>query len=110
MRTKHYDFADFVTGATTAVMFVTGIAVAVFVLIAMQAFTLYVLWGWFVVPLGVPPLTIAWSAGIMLVASMVRGYSPRKSEEGDGARVIGQAIFGCGYALALGYVIKHYFM
>lgn len=43
------------------------------------------LWGWFVVPLGVMPIGLAWAIGIAVLASMF-GQTPqvsKKSDKGD---------------------------
>jgi hypothetical protein len=50
-------------------------------LMAARAAVLMVLWGWFVVPLGVPALGFWGAAGMVLVVDVARAYSPRPKGE-----------------------------
>jgi protein-S-isoprenylcysteine O-methyltransferase Ste14 len=40
------------------------------------AFVAWVLWGWFVVPLGVPPISIAWVLGLSALVYMLTPTPP----------------------------------
>lgn len=51
---------------------------------AFRGFVIYKLWGWFVVPLGVASITIAWALGFSVLVSLLKGTSTSSSnEQGD---------------------------
>ncbi len=57
-----------------------GIAGATAIAVAYAAYVgavVWVLWGWFVVPLGVPQITVAWAIGLCLCANMLVMPVPR---------------------------------
>jgi Kef-type K+ transport system membrane component KefB len=51
--------------------------------IALRAYVVSVLWGWFFVRLGLPPITVAWAAGVIILVDAIRPPQARKSEDKD---------------------------
>lgn len=66
-----------------------------FLILLWWGHTLTVLWQWFIVPLGLPSLTLTTGAGIMLIARLFRPAVPATEEFG---RII---LFGFGVPLIL---------
>ena len=71
-------------------------------LIVMRAWVLTILWGWFIVPFGLPALGIAWAIGIAATISIFTA-KPVKSEEGDNSS-LAFAIVQPLMALLIGFV------
>jgi hypothetical protein len=78
-------------------------------------FAASVLWGWFVVPLGVPEVSMLHAVGLMLALRALAGFSgkpqPDKPEDKMVAlrvlgRVLAVAIVTPGLALAVGWVVR----
>ena len=67
------------------------------------------LWGWFVVPMGVTPITPQWGCGLMIIVALLKGMP-----DGDGNDSISTVLFKSfsltTAALALGAVLHFYFM
>lgn len=87
-------------------IFVLGI-VALYVPVAiLRGWVLAKLWGWFVVPLGVVPITIPWGIGIALVMGMFQSRSyPKEEKEWAG---LGFAIISPLFALLVGWIVQGY--
>jgi len=78
-------------------------------------FAASVLWGWFVVPLGVPEVSMLHAVGLMLALRALAGFSgkpqPDKPEDKMVAlralgRVLAVATITPGAALAVGWVVR----
>jgi hypothetical protein len=78
-------------------------------------FAASVLWGWFVVPLGVPEVSMLHAVGLMLALRALAGFSgkpqPDKPEDKMVAlralgRVLAVATVAPGAALAVGWVVR----
>ena len=78
-------------------------------------FAASVLWGWFVVPLGVPEVSMLHAVGLMLALRALVGFSgkpqPDKPEDKMVAlralgRVLAVATVAPGAALAVGWVVR----
>ena len=78
-------------------------------------FAASVLWGWFVVPLGVPEVSMLHAVGLMLALRALAGFSgkpqPDKPEDKMVAlralgRVLAVATITPGLALAVGWVVR----
>ena len=67
-----------------------------------HAVVLWLLWGWFMVPLGVPAIHIAWAIGIKMVANMLAPPQPRSEDTNK------FAWWGPLFALAVGFIAKHW--
>jgi hypothetical protein len=95
-------------GAPVAVIFVLLFAVPISLYYAWAA---SILWGWFLVPFGLPPLTILQIWGICLFLSMLR---PRIKTDQQNKDEIGSALMALALSplisLALGYAIKFWWM
>lgn len=89
------------------------IAVVVFGLLALlvvaEAIVIWVLWGWFVVPLGAPSITVAHAGGLALLLGAMSRVA-KTGYEGDGWTWLGNVFMKYASVLTVGYVIKHYFM
>lgn len=84
------------------VLIFLGFILAIFCLALFSAFTIATLWGWFVVPLGVIPLSYAQAYGISLLASVLLGARGVDTEKGK--TTVGVAITINILALLFGYV------
>ncbi len=90
-----------------AIMTMVFVPVVIVYLILAFGFVLSYLWGWFVVPLGVPSIGMMHAYGISLVMSMV-SFKPsihKDDKEVDKSKVVG-LMFAPWFALGLGYIIS----
>jgi hypothetical protein len=88
--------------AILAVLVVLGISGAVAVL---DGWVLTYLWAWFMVPLGLPPIGIAWAIGISLpIMLMTNHEKPKQGEKTDLTEAIADAVLRPLAALLFGYV------
>lgn len=81
--------------------------IAIPLMIVWGGFALSVLWGWFIVPLGLPPIGIAMAAGLMLTVSFIRS----KCRDDDGDKNYERIIHGFAapvFALAFGWIISRF--
>lgn len=97
-----------------------GIALVLFTVffaivgILFNSYVLSVFWGWFVMPLfDVPSITSLQAYGLMLIASLLKGYTPQKSENKSTAEALGtlvaMATVTPAIGLLVGYIV-HLFM
>lgn len=63
--------------------FVVATVLAAFIAIiaVYEGLVLWIVWGWFIVPLGVPMITIPWAIGISLVAGLLNNTAVRPSDD-----------------------------
>ena len=54
---------------------VFGVALSIY-----EGWALWTLWGWFVVPLGIKPITIPWAIGLMALITLTRKPSTYRKE------------------------------
>jgi len=73
------------------------------------------LWGWFVVPLGVPALSVAHAFGLILFTTLFRfDLITKAKEDADKGTPIGNCVktwvvfFGGGLVLGVGYIAKYW--
>lgn len=57
--------------------------VAIVALIILRGLVLSMLWGWFIVPLGAPVLSVAQAVGIVLIVMLITFRSTERSEIED---------------------------
>lgn len=70
-----------------------------------------ILWGWFLVPLGAPSVTILQCWGIMLVIIMFRPrLSLQKSDDSELVSAAGALVLAPLLALGFGWAIKNWWM
>ena len=70
---------------------------------------LYHLWGWFLVPLGLPAVSVPWGIGIGLVVSYLTHHEiPKKGEETETVALWTSAFFRPLLALAVGWFIHRF--
>lgn len=74
--------------------------------LAWSGLVLHRLWGWFVVPLGLPPIGIAHAAGLGLLCTFA-SYRNLKAEE-NMLRVLVAEIFVPGTFLCWGWLVHRY--
>lgn len=70
-----------------------------------NGYLLSVLWGWFVVPLGVPSIGVAHAIGLALIAGLLKGIRETSEEKGALLRIASWLI-GTLLALGIGYIVK----
>jgi hypothetical protein len=71
------------------------------------AFVVWVLWGWFMVPLGLPQITIAWAVGIALMGAVLQATPPPANEDDRRMHAI-TGLLKPVFALAIGWVAKQF--
>jgi hypothetical protein len=97
--------------AAMILLFLGGIASLVIGVI-LNGWVLMILWAWFNVPLGFPPLSLVQSMGIALIVHYLTAHyqkEPKEKADGEFARAVGSTFFGPLVALGFGYLI-HLFM
>ena len=57
-----------------------------FLLLAFRGFVLSRLWLWFIVPLGIPLISISWAIGIAVMATMFIPISNKPAEKPPGIK------------------------
>jgi hypothetical protein len=70
-----------------------------------------ILWGWFIVPLGAPPLTVAHAIGVSLLIGFIRHKEWKRTPQPNMVEVmekIGVFLMSGPLALVMGYVIKEF--
>lgn len=91
-----------------------ALAVPLILIVAIPAvlingYVMWVLWGWFVVPLGVQQVSIAWAIGLaILINAMVGVIVPEEREEKWYMPLLKVYLLRPGGALLGGYVAKLY--
>jgi hypothetical protein len=75
-------------------------------LVIQQAWAISVLWGWFLVPLGLPAIGIATAIGISAILSAL--HQSRKSPGDEGWKSVGKAALKPWFLLAIGWIAKQF--
>jgi hypothetical protein len=73
-------------------------------LLALSAFALHSFWGWFVVPLGVPPITMGHAAGLALIPALF------KSSDGTGWELVGNVVTKYLVLVTVGWIVHTWWM
>lgn len=93
--------------STITAIVATPFAIALVVLLAIQqAWAISVLWGWFIVPLGLPAIGIAAAVGVSVTVSALRGRRGRSSDDGKWA--LAKAALQPWFCLAVGWTAKQF--
>jgi hypothetical protein len=96
------------------VSIVAGAAVLIgivgLVLLAMvwRGFVLSILWGWFMVPLGLPNISVALAIGIAGVVGMLTHQIQVSKDEEDGAKKFLAAFMIPLFALGVGWIVHQF--
>lgn len=91
-------------------MFAAGVLAVPFLtaLVFWQAYVAAILWGWFMVPFGLPPLSMAWAIGLscLLTALKPNPYVPGRKSDGVKENVLGilRPIFNPAFSLLVGWI------
>lgn len=86
---------------------VTPFAIALVVLLAIQqAWAISVLWGWFIVPLGLPAIGIAAAIGVSVTVSALRGRRGRPKDDEKWA--LAKSAVQPWFCLAVGWTAKQF--
>jgi hypothetical protein len=83
------------------------VSVALVMVLFSGVVLLHILWGWFVVPLGVPQIGIAWAVGLMAVAALFVPVPP-PAPEGKSVESLASIIAKPILALAFGWLAKQF--
>jgi hypothetical protein len=84
---------------------VLGFFAMVPALMAWAGFVVMKLWGWFAVPAGCRPLTVAWAYGLVCLVGVFKSMPRGKADESDGMTT--QVVYGLIsplFALGFGYL------
>lgn len=79
-----------------------------FVAFIYGAFSLTLLWSWFIVPFGITDITFPWAIGLFCVVSLIKGV-PSSDKEGEIWSFVAKDLVMTSLALAFGF-IAHKFM
>jgi hypothetical protein len=86
-----------------------GIGLLLTVLVVLDGFVIYKLWGWFAVPLfGLPALTVAAAAGLSTLVGAFQIVQSKPKETEEHAWVA--AFIRPPFYLLIGYVIQRWFL
>ncbi|MDD9665655.1 hypothetical protein [Klebsiella pasteurii] len=66
-------------------MLILLIIVVYFAVFIYEAYSLTLLWSWFVVPFGITDITFPWAIGLCCLASFFKGVPPLKNDENSWA-------------------------
>lgn len=70
------------------ILLLLAVVIIVSISAIINGWALLHLWQWFIVPLGVPSLTLSWAIGISLVVGLLTNHNyPKKGEESDTSQV-----------------------
>lgn len=72
-----------------------------------SGFAVWLLWGWFVVPLGVQPITVAWAIGLSSLVCLLIPMPPKGAKEKTSVHT-GAIILKPLVMLAVGYIASRY--
>ena len=86
-------------------LFLLTLFVLVPLLLLWQGWAMSTLWGWFVVPLGLPIISVAEAAGLCLVASVLRMRRTGNSSSDRFEAIAGSIIFPL-VSVVIGWIIK----
>jgi hypothetical protein len=74
-----------------------------------NGWALQALWGWFVVPFGLPELPLAWAVGLaLLVGLQTNHHTPAKGVEIDWPQAFAQIFLRPILAVLIGWVISRF--
>ena len=82
-----------------------GLFIASLISIPLSGFTVSALWGWFLVPLGVPAIGIAHGCGISLIVGYLKGTESEPESTGELPLVAAKALLNPPMYLAVGYLV-----
>jgi hypothetical protein len=85
---------------------IIGWILAMPVMIAWRGYVLSLLWAWFAVPMGLPPIGVAMACGLSTVVALLTLDASVKRDEPNLALAVAGGIFIPLFALALGAVIR----
>lgn len=74
-----------------------------------NGYVLLRLWAWFVVPFGLPPLTLPWAIGLSIIVSMAKGWPEGTSDPESPWFTLLKPYISATVYLALGWIV-HGFM
>lgn len=91
------------------IIFLLGAGLLLFVNAIVRGFVLSILWGWFLVPLGVPAVGVAGAIGVALVIGMLTEHLKNQDSTEDVGVQITVSLLSPFFILLLGYIV-HSFM
>lgn len=89
------------------ILILVGAILIIPLLLIEQGWAISTLWGWFIVPLGVPAIGIASAIGIAITFSVLR-YSHNKTDEGDKWERMARLVLTPVIAVCLGWIAKQF--
>lgn len=89
-------------------MAVIGVLLLIPLMIIMNGYVFWVLWGWFLVGLGAPAINLAQALGVSLIARFVIMPAIQKEEKRGMWTQIGVNFFTLLIVLGMGWVIKQF--
>lgn len=96
---------NFISNKKKAAFMAAGIVGTIY-----GGFAISTLWGWFIVPLGVVPITIPWAIGINCIAGIIKGRTIKVPTEQDLPHIIQITMIYVGITVYLigGYICHRF--
>lgn len=73
-----------------------------------RGFVLSILWGWFLVPLGMPPLTVAYAIGVSLIVGFLTVRHSKEDEQPEYGKAMLRVTLVPAFALAFGWIVSRF--
>lgn len=102
MKKDKPDWAKIALGAQLLILALAALAIV-------RGAVLSTLWGWFIVPLGVPDINLGEAIGISLIAGFLMPQRPAEKKENAAAEAFWLGILIAAFALAAGWIV-HLFL
>lgn len=84
------------------------IAIALyFAMLIFSGYSLSILWLWYVVPLGMQAVNIAWGVGLICLSSIFRTYTLNADDDYPIGSIIFQFLM-VAFALFIGWIAQHF--
>lgn len=90
----------------SALLTVVGAITIIPVMAVFHGWVLCVLWGWFLVALGAPAISIAHAIGLSLIGKLMLSHRSSKRDDETLAHVLAVGMLGALMALGIGWIAK----
>jgi hypothetical protein len=91
-----------------AAALIIGVIALVALAVIWRGFVLSVMWGWFLVPIGLPNIGLALAIGISATVAMMTHQATQSSEKSDGGKAVAMLFVAPLLMLGVGWVVHQY--
>lgn len=92
----------------TAIALIIGVIGIITLAVIWRGFVLSVMWGWFLVPIGLPNIGLALAIGISATVAMMTHQATQSTEKSDGGKALIALFVGPLLLLGIGWVVHQY--